>query len=295
MIVGAQKAGTTSLKEYLGEHPEITTHPQKEFAYFYDDDEYKMGYSFAFNKYFRYSSLQNKLIAKNAGLYVKEEAIARLKHHNPDCKIVLILRDPVERTFSSYNMEYNYGSISEPFSSIRNIIENNSEGEDDWKFEILVGMSIYINFVRNLYRYFPKKNIRILKFEDLKKNPETIVRDLFAWLNINTDFKPATSVIHNKTYSTKSPLYSKAIKTFTQKKSIIKKLALLVIPAGQHYKIGDYFRKFNYTNQEMPDIPADTELFLRAYFKPYNEELSQLTGIDFSEWNVKVKIAEYGV
>lgn len=43
-IIGAQKAGTTSLKNYLGEHPQINTHTTKEFSYFYDDEEYNAGF-----------------------------------------------------------------------------------------------------------------------------------------------------------------------------------------------------------------------------------------------------------
>ena len=44
MIIGAQKAGTTSLKNYLGEHPELQTHPQKEFGYVWDDKEFNQGF-----------------------------------------------------------------------------------------------------------------------------------------------------------------------------------------------------------------------------------------------------------
>jgi len=44
MIIGAQKAGTTSLKNYLGEHPEICTHERIEFMFFVNEQEYKQGY-----------------------------------------------------------------------------------------------------------------------------------------------------------------------------------------------------------------------------------------------------------
>ena len=51
-IIGAQKAGTTSLKNYLGEHSEVTTHPHTEFSFFADEDQFESGYNNVFEKYF---------------------------------------------------------------------------------------------------------------------------------------------------------------------------------------------------------------------------------------------------
>ena len=93
MIIGAQKAGTTSLKNYLGQHPSLETHPHKEFAFFFDPAQYENDFENARKKYFINKSVSVQLIEKSAGLYVKETGIVELKKHNPDCKLVLILRN----------------------------------------------------------------------------------------------------------------------------------------------------------------------------------------------------------
>src|SRR2546421_13021843 len=107
MIVGAQKSGTTSLKNYLGQHPEVVTHLETEFSYFFHESEYVKGPAGMFRKNFL-NALQGrskKIIAKSAGLYVDEAALERLKELNPHYKLVLLLRNPVQRAHPSYLME----------------------------------------------------------------------------------------------------------------------------------------------------------------------------------------------
>src|ERR1051325_8643005 len=96
MIIGAQKAATTSLKNYLMQHPQIAGHVQKEFAFFQDNEEQKNGYRFAYKKYFQNGQpiVNKKIIAKHASLYSMEENIQKLKEHNPDALLIFSLRNP---------------------------------------------------------------------------------------------------------------------------------------------------------------------------------------------------------
>src|SRR5690606_13933573 len=106
-IVGFQKCATTSIKNYLMEHPEIVGHVQKEMTYFSIEDEYKGGLKEAFKRYYPSISASTKyklLLAKHATLIRHEESIKRLHEHNSEAKIIVCLRDPVARAFSSYLM-----------------------------------------------------------------------------------------------------------------------------------------------------------------------------------------------
>ena len=101
MIIGAQKAGTTSLKNYLGEHPQILTHGQIEMSYFVNDVEYKAGHATGIEPYFSEAATIGKcIVGKNVAISLHEEAVARLVKHNPDCKIVFVMREPVSRAYS---------------------------------------------------------------------------------------------------------------------------------------------------------------------------------------------------
>lgn len=96
MIVGAIKAGTTSLKNYLNEHPEILGHFQIDLTYFTNDSEYEAGYEKAFKKYFTEGGITKtrRVIAKDASVHQYEKTIKRLYEHNPECYIVFIIRNP---------------------------------------------------------------------------------------------------------------------------------------------------------------------------------------------------------
>ena len=78
MIIGAQKAGTTALNHYLGQHPDVLGHPQTEFAYFRDDNLFAEGYEPVFRRHFTQGdpATARVVIGKNAGIYDSETALA---------------------------------------------------------------------------------------------------------------------------------------------------------------------------------------------------------------------------
>lgn len=282
-IVGAQKSGTTSLKNYLGEHPEVSSHFQKEFAFFYDDAEYTQGETTAFRKYFSKLPQKNRTIAKNAGLYVKESAVARLKDHNPDCTLVMILRNPVERAYSAFQMERNYGNFSGQFEDLQSILV----GADatDWRFEFFIKMGMYAQYLETIYRYFPREQVFLYRFEDLCTDPKKICTELFSKLNVDTSFSPDTSIRHNVTHTMRSSGYAKFVKRLLHNNNPIKKVARTILPSQQDYKLGEMMRNINKSSDTPNRMSPEMRAILKEYYAPHNDELSQLTGIDFSSWS----------
>jgi hypothetical protein len=283
LIAGAQKAGTTSLNNYLGQHPEIQTHVQKEFAYFVDESAFSQGYDVAHHKYFMPVKPNAQLIAKSAGMYIHEKSLARLKEHNPECRIAVILRNPIERTYSSFLMERNYGAIHEPFNVIKEIMRK--ADPSDWRYEFFVGMSLYSKKLPLIYTYFPKEQVKIIRFEELKNNAGEICRDIFGWMNLDTEFVPDTTVRHNVTTATRSNTYGKILQRFLSDSNPVKKAARVFLPGRMDYKVGEAMRKLNTTGKKNEPIPQDVMEDMLNFFRPYNDELSSLTGYDFSAWN----------
>lgn len=283
MIIGAQKAGTTSLKEYLGEHPALKTHLHKEFSYFFDDDDYSGGYAKALKKYFPDATPAQQLIAKNAGLYTSEEGLKRLYNHNPECQVVILLRNPVQRTYSAFLMEKNYGHIDIPFQDMRAIIEK--ADSNDWRYSFLVGMSLYDHHLEMIYRYFPQKQVTIIRYEDLNSKPVKVCRDIFVKLGVDAGFTPNTAVRHNVTHKTRSEKMGRMITNLLRNNNRIKKIARLILPGSTDYKAGELLRKANLTKARHEPIDSEMAVFLKEYYKPHNERLTKLTGMDFSNWN----------
>jgi hypothetical protein len=283
MIVGAQKAGTTSLKEYLGEHPSLKTHLHKEFSYFFDDDDFAGGYTKAFKKYFPDASPHQQLIAKNAGLYTSEEGLKRLHSHNPDCHVVILLRNPVQRTYSAFLMEKNYGHIDIPFQDMKAIIAKADPA--DWRYSFLVGMSLYDRHLEMIYRYFSKEQVTIIRYEDLNNKPVEICRAIFVKLGVDSSFTPNTAVRHNVTHKTRSEKMGRMITNLLRNNNRIKKIARLFLPGSTDYKAGELLRKANLTKARHEPIDPEMADFLKQFYKPHNEQLARLTGMDFSGWN----------
>jgi hypothetical protein len=282
-ICGAQKAGTTSLKQYLSEHPAVHSHVQKEFAYFYNEEEYLKGEEVAYSKYFGPFLQGKKLIAKNAGLYTNEKGLIRLAEHNAGCKIVLILRNPVERAYSAFQMEASYGHATGEFEDVIRFID--SGNRENWHYQFLIKMGEYETYVRNILKIFPKENVIVLRYEDLKSNALSVCRTLFEHLDVSTDFRPDITVRYNVTHKIRSKGYAKVLKRLMRNDNPIKRIAQKLIPARQDYKLGEFLRNANKTQLAPEAINETARRKLAGYYKPFNERLSITTGIDFSDWN----------
>jgi Sulfotransferase domain len=282
MIAGAQKSGTTSLKNYLGQHPALATHPHKEFGYFYNSKEYKEGYNSAFEKYFSQAGENVRLIAKNAGLYMNEGGIHLLTEHSPNCKIVLILRNPVERTYSSFLMEKNYGSITGDFDMVKEIALR--ADRTDWRYEFFIGMSTYSESIEMIRKYVPKDSVRFILYEEFSDNPENTCRELFEWLGVDPNFMPDTSVRHNETRMNRSRRVGGFISRLLHNQNPVKKLARKLLPGQLDYKVGEVLRNANKSQKKYDPMCAEMEKFLYDFYKPHNEELARLTGLDLSSW-----------
>jgi hypothetical protein len=103
MVAGAQKAGTTSLLRYLSQHPGIQAHDKMEFGYFCRDEQYAQPESVVSERYYGAGdSSETVKLAKSVAIHYIKESARRLHRHNSDCKIILVLRDPVDRAYSAY-------------------------------------------------------------------------------------------------------------------------------------------------------------------------------------------------
>lgn len=285
MIVGAQKAGTTSLNNYLSGHPEIIGHAklQKEFAYFRDNSIFEKGYEVEFNKAFDKKEIigEAKIVAKNVGIYNNEEAIKRLYEHNKDCKLVFIIREPVSRAYSSYTMEVFNGWMDRDFSELKLVLSNNNTSDAMYRF--FIEPSLYINHLMLILKYFPKHQVRVYLFDDFKTDPGRICKEIFDWLGVNTGYLPAFENVHNETKQAKSKLVSKWILSIRKQDSLIKKIVKTILPYALFSKIGSFVVESNKSTKNAEKISVEMKEFLMKYFEPFNKELAKETNLSIKE------------
>jgi len=284
MIIGAQKAGTTSLQNYLNEHPEILGHPQIEFGFFKDDAMYANGYEKEFSRHFTAGNINaaKVVVAKNTGMYDSEKALERLQQHNPDCKLVFIVREPVSRAYSSYSMEKFNGLLTRDFSEIKDVIEE--KRFDDMMYRFFIRLGLYSEFLRSIYKFFPENQVKIVLFEKLGKDPAGVCREIFQWLNIDPSFTPSTEKEYNKTQKPKSALVSNILMRLRSNNNVVKKVAKKVLPYSVFTRLGTFLIESNKSSKRTKPISPEVKEYLQRFFDPYNKELEQLAKINLDGW-----------
>lgn len=109
MGIGVQKAGTTSIFAYLNQHPQIRMGQKKELHYFDDEDHFaqKPDYSLYEQQFVRDPERANLLYVEVTPIYLYwSPALRRIWEYNPNMKCIVLLRNPITRAYSHWNMEY---------------------------------------------------------------------------------------------------------------------------------------------------------------------------------------------
>jgi hypothetical protein len=203
LIIGAQKAGTTSLYNYLIKHPYIKGSFRKEVNYF--DLNYSKGLnwyrSFFPTKVMRFfiSNFTNKKCISGEGstfYLLHPYAAKRVYELLPHIKIIVLLRNPVNRTFSGYSHSVNTGSESLSFEEaiekedirikgeIEKIRHNPNYRSTEFPGRAYKTRSIYVNQLKIWLNYFPKEQFMFIKSEDFFEDPQKILYEVFRFLNI---------------------------------------------------------------------------------------------------------------
>ncbi|WP_273243081.1 sulfotransferase family protein [Hyphomonas atlantica corrig.] len=185
-VAGVQKCGTTTLNSYLSDHPEMCRTDALEAHYF--DNEALDWDSVDHSTYHAMfpSSAQRKTAYEVTPIYFFwEPGLKRLRAYNPDARIVLIFRDPVERAWSQWRMEIERGtedlSFSDAIRSGRDRLKGAPETSDIWRTASYVERGFYGKQLERALTLFPREQVLLLKTDEL-------ALDHMRVLNRITDF-----------------------------------------------------------------------------------------------------------
>ncbi len=230
-IVGAAKAGTTSLYEYLSQHPQVYMSPVKEPHYFSrvrPSDSQKRFIKPVLDPG-KYAELfigaqGSKIIGEASPSYLSDlDAARRIKKASPDAKIIIILRDPIERAYSHYLMDVRLGIQKKEFFEA--LIADYRSNKKGWSVShMYVELGLYSEQVGRYIDMFGN-NVIILMFHDLKNNTHFLLDELAVFLEIDPihfreiDFKK----IYNQYYVPRNK-FIKIISEISLMKLILKKI-----------------------------------------------------------------------
>lgn len=284
MICGAQKAGTTALKNLLGQHPQVRTHRQIEFTYFVKEEE--LGQQKIYARYFnnRVPPADVRLVAKCARLASSSSALLRLKQHNPRCRLVFILRHPVERLWSGYLMEKYAGWTSENPEKLCRAAENYRNGHRDQWFRLFVEPGIYSLQIENLYHHFPKEQVHLFRYEDLKHNPVAVCRELFSSLLIDPMFVPDTAGRYNETAPPRSYALARLLLWFSYEHNPIKKVVRGLLPFSLYQYMVRWTRALSRGSGGPESMPTDVYRYFMNFYADDIVRVQRMTGLVLDHW-----------
>lgn len=287
VIVGFQKCATTSIKNYLAEHPSILSHQQKEMTYFADEEERNEGIIKAFKRYYpNFNSEANYkyILAKHATLIRHEESVKKLYQHNPDAKIIVCLRNPVARAFSSYLMELANGEDMLAFEKvIEDAFKTEKETKPNWHYNVFIRLGQYADYIEILLNYFDKQNIHFCNIEEFKLDSHQGMHSMLKWLGLSNSLQANFEKKHNEIKGIKYKWLSSITKNLLTERSLVKNIGNYIIPASKRHLVGEFLRKLNKRSIKPPVLSDEASTILKNHYRPFNDRLKALTGIDLNE------------
>jgi hypothetical protein len=243
IIIGAQKCGTTTLFQHLRKHPDTRLPKKKKELHFFDT-HYAAGLDWYLNHFNREGKPEVPFCTGEASPYYFFHPLvpARIYSAFPGIKLILLLRNPANRSYSQYHHMKRYHRISLSFEHCikleSEIIKGRKEAffTEEYHSDMMyrrfsfLARSRYAEQLASWYDFFPKEQILIIRSEDYFANPETTFRIIFQFL----DLQPYAITLTKK------------------------------------HEPSDY-----------PPMKEETRKYLMEYFEPFNQDLYKLTERDF--------------
>ena len=280
-IVGAAKAGTTSLYSYLNKHPEIEMSTIKEPDYFSNEFIEKQSLYYkkesikSLNKYHSlYSDTKNLIRGEASVSYLFYEKVPKkIFKYNSRSKVIIMLRNPSDRAYSHYLMDKRLGFVRESFE---NIVHKKSTHKNSALFyQQYIELGQYAFQIKNYFDVFSKKNILIIDYDDFIYKSSEVMNKVCVFLNVENRSFSNTNKVYNK-YTNASNKLVKVLYTFRFLREFIGNF----FSESLKIKIQALF----FTDEKKPTLNSEIQIFLKEYYKVELEKLSKLLNQNYSKW-----------
>ena len=284
LIIGAQKAGTTSVMHYLAEHPHVFMLDEEVhyFAFNEQPNPYRMRSGNASKaqvlRWAEYLSLfdgaTQKIIAEKSPSYLYyPNAAANIKQKLPDAQLIAILRNPIERAYSNYMHCINRGYEDLDFLAALDAEEQRIQKGWDPLYHYK-HQGIYSEQIARFQTLFPNEQLQVYIFDDFKADPQAFMENLYENLGIDPSFKPDM----DRQYNTATGRFNNAALQYVwdRTRPIHKPLKRLI---PSQFKQG---LKSQMVSYEAPDETAVA--YLRDFYTPEIKHLEALLGRGLAHW-----------
>lgn len=287
-VIGVARGGTTSLYNYLQQHPGIFLPKVKECNFFSEVDsldkevylkpeknkEYHMKIIRDEAVYFSLfqNSRDSQLKGEISPSYLWDKnAAERIFKHNPNAKLLISLRNPIERAHSHYLMNYQTGHDKEStFEAAIQAPKNNIWGGGNMYLE----MGMYYEQLKPYYDRFNPENIKVIVSEEWTRNNGEALNEVYTFLGLQAFDNHEVDMAHNAAKQIKN----KGLLAFLRMENIKRPLKWL-LPEKAKDKLKD---RWFYKEGDKQCMDSRTYRQLEDHFREDISKTESLTGLDLS-------------
>ena len=290
IIAGAPKCGTSSLFNWLSDHPEVSVSIKKETRFFIDKGYPLFDKNANYNihglaKYEEFFKADNKdsvkvVLEATPDYLYQQTALEIVPGLKPCPKILFILRKPSDRVYSVYKYALNNMAVLNKDITFKDYISIISDKTNTmFNKRPIVGGAIknsrYVEYISKWTDRVSKKNIRVLLFEDLCENPKAFMEDFSQHIGIRCGFwKDYPFTVKNKSFLVRNQMLHKHVRTLVE-----------LLPFIRNTPLKTMYARLN--TKELQHKTEEEQMILEKLdkeFMPYNDRLANMFNIDLSIW-----------
>lgn len=271
VYVGAPRAGSTWIFEALRAHPQVFV-PIAKYVKYFLDEQYHRGRDW-YESHFADAGPQHLAIGEvSTGYLYSETALHRIAQDLPDARILVSVRNPIERDWSAYLHMKRNARVSGSFAD-----------EMDGPFRFISEYGRYDRYLPGLLEIFPAERVHVMLYDDLARDPVGFARNLYAFLGVDPAFEyTAAREARYAAREARNPALAK----------LTKNMANIVRRAGLPNLIGTvknlpglqaaFYKPTAQKSTQM--LSAEDRARLRAKHEDGIRQLEVLIGRDLSHW-----------
>jgi hypothetical protein len=295
LVIGAGKGGTTSLHRWLGAHPQVFVATIKETNYFaYVAQRTATGaldgpvrsQIFPVRAWENYQALfrdAEKFAARGevSPMYLALPGVPeKIADRLPDARLVVILRHPVDRAYSSYLMHSRDGREHRSFAqAVREELDGTCDAQLAYGQRNYLQIGYYHHHLSRYWQHFDPQRCHVELYDDLVADPHALLRRVYRFIGVDTGFEPDMSTRMNPSGIPRSRIIAPLLK-----KNRVSRVVRALLPGRLHQNVEQIFDRWRAAQLVKPPLDAALRASLTAKYQDDIHRLAETLGRDLSDW-----------
>lgn len=288
LIIGVQKSGTTSIYNYLKQHPQVYMSPVKETGFFERDWEQapadvqrrKKNGIVTWNQYQKlFAQATNEHVALGEAspnyMFHYRSSAEQIKRRLPDAKLIAILRNPVQRACSDYLM-----NVRDAIGKQTPLAEQ-VRSRGDSSYVLLKGK--YHKQLRHFIDVFGRTQMNVFLHDDLCRDSQGFMRTMYESIGVSPDFVANTAKKAQTAKIPKNQTFNRLLKTQNPIRTVATSI-MQAVPSSLRHKLRDRLIALNSQEKNQAKFTEEDIILLRQYYREDVLKLQDLLQRDLSVW-----------